>query len=153
MGFDGDWQLRDLTKLSQLVGDAAGLPLERSAPYVGRAAFAHKGGLHIAAQLRDPMAYQHVNPELVGNAQRLLISEQAGAAAIRERLAGALHQLNRMPRGLSKAWNPMIEQLRDKVKHLSMQGARFEDADATVELLLRREMPGDFAAIDEQPRQ
>lgn len=98
-------------------------------PYVGTAAFAHKGGIHVSAIMRDSRTYEHIAPELVGNKQRVLVSELAGQSNV-------LSKAQDM--GLSL--DPSSEQARkviDKIKNLEHQGYQFEGADASLELLLR----------------
>jgi 2-isopropylmalate synthase len=124
--------LRELSELSRFVAEVANLPPDEHMPYVGRSAFAHKGGVHVAAMRRSPRSYQHVEPELVGNRSRALVSELSGRANI-----------------LSKAEEHGVEleagaevELLDRVKQHEARGFSFEAAEASTELLLRRRAAG-----------
>ena len=72
-------KLAHLTELSRLLDEILNKVPNRTAPYVGSSAFAHKGGLHVSAVNKDPKTYEHINPELVGNSRQIIISEQAGS--------------------------------------------------------------------------
>ena len=80
-------RLSELSGLSHAVAEIANLAPDDHQPYVGRSAFAHKGGVHGAAQVKTPRAYQHVDPEVVGNRGRLVVSELGGKANARSRAA------------------------------------------------------------------
>jgi 2-isopropylmalate synthase len=123
--------LRRLTEVSHLVAEAANLNPDAHAPYVGRSAFAHKGGIHVAAVAKLPESYQHVDPALVGNEPRVVVSEMAGRRNVRLR-AEAL--------GVD-ARTSEAEVLR-RVKELEHRGFQFEAADGSFEMLLRRAAPG-----------
>ncbi|NDF31415.1 MAG: citramalate synthase, partial [Acidimicrobiia bacterium] len=103
-------------------------PLNPQAPYVGSGAFAHKAGLHVSAIARAKDAYEHVDPELVGNGTRFVVSEMAGKATI----AIKAEEL-----GLSMD-GPAVNQVIDDLKRLEHEGYHFEAADASLELLMRR---------------
>lgn len=123
-------QLMQLTNTARYVGEIANVHMPVGQPFVGTAAFAHKGGIHVSAILRDSRTYEHIAPETVGNRQRVLVSELAGQSNI-----------------LSKAqemgikFDPENEETRQvisKIKDLEHQGYQFEGADASLELLLRQ---------------
>ena len=118
-----------LPELSHFVAEVANIAPDAHAPYVGTSAFAHKGGVHGAATARVEQAYQHVDPALVGGQSRLVVSELGGKAnaAWRVRHLGHL-----MTDGLDPA------ELSRLVKQLESEGASFEGADASFELLVRR---------------
>ncbi len=123
---------RDLTRLPELsrfVAEVANIAPDAHAPYVGTSAFAHKGGVHGAATARVEHAYQHVDPARVGGTSRLVVSELGGRAnaAWRVRQLGDLAAEGLDPAELSKL-----------VKQLESEGASFEGADASFELLVRR---------------
>ncbi|NGM84503.1 citramalate synthase [Paenibacillus sp. 7124] len=121
--------LPHLTNTARYVSEVANVNMPVNQPYVGSAAFAHKGGIHVSAILRDSRTYEHISPELVGNKQRVLVSELAGQSNV-------LSKAQDM--GLSL--DPSSEQARkviDKIKDLEHQGYQFEGADASLELLLR----------------
>ena len=127
-------QLGDLTNASLFVAELANLPLDGQAPYVGASAFAHKAGYHVAAIVKDPDTYQHIDPDAVGNGRRILVSELSGQRNISVKLA---------ERGLdfplSKAEN---RALLDRVKEMESRGFQYEAAEASFELLALRLRPG-----------
>ena len=120
-----------LTDLSRKVSGIANLNPDEHAPYVGSAAFAHKGGIHVAAVERSPHSYEHIEPETVGNKRKFVISELAGRGNVRVRAA----ELGLKLSGNEKA-------VLDKVKELEHQGFQFENAEGTFELLLRKDAAG-----------
>ena len=122
--------LPSLYSLSHYVAEIANVVPHDSQPYVGRNAFSHKGGLHIAAVLRNPATYEHIHPEQVGNKRELLVSGQAGASIIPEKA----RQLRfRMPKKSPEA----IEMIR-RVKALEHEGYQFEGAEASLALLMHK---------------
>jgi 2-isopropylmalate synthase len=122
--------LASLRELSHTVAAIANLNPDPHAPFVGRSAFAHKGGLHAAAFAKDPMTYQHVDPALVGNAPRVVVSELAGRSSVRARAAEL---------GLD---GDSADEVLTRVKALEHEGAQFEAASGSFELLVRRAAPG-----------
>ena len=127
-------QLDQLTPLSKAIDGIAHLKANPRLPFVGQAAFAHKGGLHVAAVRKDPSCYEHLSPDQVGNQRRVLLSDQAGRHNILA-LAERLH-LRLDPDG------ELVRQIAAQVKVLESQGFQFEQAEASIELLLRRQLPG-----------
>jgi 2-isopropylmalate synthase len=123
-------QLRRLTDVAHFVAAVANLNPDGHAPYVGASAFAHKGGIHVAAVAKLPESYQHIDPALVGNEMRVVVSELSGRQNVRLR-AGDL--------GLG-ARDSDAEILR-RVKELEFQGHQFEAADGSFEMLVRRSAP------------
>ena len=121
-------QLRGLTGLSRYVAEIANLKHDRHQPYAGESAFAHKGGIHAAAVLKAASSYQHIEPELVGNATRTVVSELSGR--------GNLVTLARQ-RGLEIGAEE-AEQVLAQLKTLEHQGFAFDAAEASVDLLLHR---------------
>jgi 2-isopropylmalate synthase len=132
----GGGRLEGLTELSRSVAEIANLTPNDYQPYVGRSAFAHKGGVHGAAVAKVERSYQHIEPGTVGNAGRLVVSELGGRAntSIRARQLG--HELEGVvdPRELSQL-----------IKQLESEGLAFEGAEASFELLIRRHA-ADYAA-------
>jgi 2-isopropylmalate synthase len=124
-------RLAGLTELSRLVAELANLTHDDHLPYVGSSAFAHKGGIHVAAMLRNAESYQHIDPTQVGNRQRSVVSELSG----RGNLIDKIRQFKLNPESLD------IGRVLDEIKHLEAQGFTFEGADASVELMLRRTHP------------
>jgi 2-isopropylmalate synthase len=125
----GGGALEGLTELSRAVAEIANVAPDDYAPYVGRSAFAHKGGVHGAAVAKVERSYQHIDPTAVGNAGRLVVSELGGRAntAIRARQLG--HELD----GMIDA-----RELSRLIKQLESEGLAFEGAEASFELLIRR---------------
>lgn len=117
-----------LTQVSHHVAEVLNRPLNPQAPYVGSSAFAHKAGLHVSAIARAKDAYEHVDPELVGNGTRFVVSEMAGRATI---------QMKAAELGLAMD-GPAVNQVIDDLKRLEHEGYHFEAADASLELLMRR---------------
>jgi 2-isopropylmalate synthase len=122
--------LRDLGALSRFVAEIANIAPDDHAPYVGTSAFAHKGGVHGAATVRVRDAYQHVDPSVVGNETRLVVSELGGRA----NAAWLAEQLGHRLEGVIDA-----RSLSTLVKRLEADGASFEGAEASFELLIRRQ--------------
>ena len=124
--------LTHLPELSSFVAEVANLAPDAHAPYVGTSAFAHKGGVHGAATTRVEQAYQHVDPALVGGQSRLVVSELGGKA----NAAWRVRQLGQL---LADGLDPA--ELSRIVKQLESEGASFEGADASFELLVRHRRP------------
>jgi len=133
MGYDcvSPEQLAGLTGLSRYVAELANLTHDDHLPYVGASAFAHKGGIHVAAMLKHPASYQHIDPQRVGNRQRSVVSELSG----RGNLIDKIQQLGLNPESLD------VPAVLEQIKQLEAQGFTFEGADASVELMLRRTHP------------
>jgi 2-isopropylmalate synthase len=112
------------------VSEIANATMPLNQPYVGAAAFAHKGGVHVSAIMKHPSTYEHIRPESVGNKQRVLVSELAGQSNV-------VLKAQELNLDLSKE-NPQTKQIIEKIKELEHQGYQFEGADASLELLLRR---------------
>ncbi|MEM7799203.1 MAG: citramalate synthase, partial [Chloroflexota bacterium] len=127
-----DENLTKLSELSRFVSEVANLDHNSHFPYVGQSAFAHKGGTHVAAMLRNPDAYQHVDPILVGNERRSVVSELAGR--------GNLHEMMEKS-GLSLSKDQLATVLA-RIKEMENTGFSFEAAEASVELMMRRALPG-----------
>jgi 2-isopropylmalate synthase len=132
----GGGDLDGLTELSRSVAEIANVNPNDWQPYVGRSAFAHKGGVHGAAVAKVERSYQHIDPTVVGNAGRLVVSELGGRANIRIRAEQLGHELEGVidPKALSEL-----------VKQLESEGLAFEGAEASFELLIRRHQ-GDYSA-------
>ncbi|MED5019664.1 citramalate synthase [Paenibacillus chibensis] len=125
----GEERLKQLTNTARYVSEIANVNMPVNQPYVGNAAFAHKGGIHVSAILRDSRTYEHIVPEWVGNKQRVLVSDLAGQSNI----VSKAHEM-----GLDfDQTNEHSRKVIDKIKDLEHQGYTFEAADASLELLLR----------------
>lgn len=142
--------LRRLVELSRYVAEIANLAHDNHMPYVGMSAFTHKGGLHAHATRRDASSYQHIDPALVGNNTRILVSELAGRSNLLSKAESAGLQID----------TTEATAILDEIKELENRGFSFEGAEASVEMMLRRAQPGykppfelvDFLAIVEHRR-
>jgi 2-isopropylmalate synthase len=142
--------LARLTELSRFVAEVANLAHEDHLPYVGGSAFAHKGGIHVAAVLKNEDSYQHIDPALVGNQRRTVVSELSGQGNVLDKANEFGLDVN------SQQTRAVLEQ----VKQLEAQGFTFEGAEASVELMLRRAHPSyvppfeliDFMVVVERRR-
>jgi len=126
-----DENLRRLTELSRYVAEVANLAHDEHFPFVGASAFAHKGGIHVAAMLKNQESYQHIDPELIGNKQRTVVSELSG----RGNIVDKARQFNLDTESLD------VRSVLEQIKELESQGFTFEGAEASVELMLRRTHP------------
>ncbi|MGA8680069.1 MAG: citramalate synthase [Acidimicrobiales bacterium] len=120
-------RLERLTAVAHHVAELVNLTLDPQRPYVGTAAFAHKAGLHTSALIRRSDAYEHIQPDLVGNGTRVVVSELAGRSTLQMKAA----QL-----GLSLD-SPALQRVLDTLKRLEHAGYHFEAADGSLELLMR----------------
>jgi 2-isopropylmalate synthase len=122
-------QLAQLAESSRLISEVVNLAPDDHAPFVGLSAFAHKGGIHVSAVERNPLTYEHIRPELVGNTRRIVISDQAG-------LSNVLAKARSFGINLDKQ-DPACRQILQHLKTLENQGYQFEAAEASFELLMR----------------
>ncbi len=121
-----------LTKVSRMLDEILNRVPQKQAPYVGASAFAHKAGLHASAILKDPSTYEHIEPEIVGNARIIPMSNQAGQSNLRKRLAEAGLQVEKGDDALSR--------ILDRVKEREAEGYSYDTAQASFELLAREEL-------------
>ncbi|BBK31127.1 2-isopropylmalate synthase [Stella humosa] len=128
-GIDRDG-LKRLTGLSRLLDERLNRAPNRHAAYVGDAAFAHKGGLHVSAVEKDPRTYEHIDPALVGNRRHIIVSDQAGRSNVLARLRDAGIEI--------EPDDPKIATLVDTVKRREFDGYAYDGAEASFELLARR---------------
>jgi 2-isopropylmalate synthase len=138
MGFDAGISnigLKNLVKSSHFLDDLLAKPKDRFAPFVGEFAFAHKGGLHVSAISKNPKSYEHIEPYLVGNKRKIMVSDQAGRSNIIARLKEI---------GLDEESEEIkfsqISYLVKKVKELEAEGYAYDGADASFELLAKRSL-------------
>jgi len=126
--------LKTLRKVSTDLDERLNRAPDRHRPYVGEAAFAHKGGLHVSAVEKDPRCYEHIEPESVGNRRAILVSDQAG----RSNLVARFRDI-----GLDvEADDPRLGELLETVKTNEMQGYAYDGAEASFELLARHAIGG-----------
>ena len=126
----GPENVAKLTRFANYVADMANLRLANGSAFVGKSAFAHKGGIHVSAVLRDAITYEHVEPEAVGNARRVLVSDLSGRSNITFKLQ-------------EKGWDHLLtadarKQVLDRIKQLEFEGYELESAGGSFELLVRQ---------------
>ncbi len=122
--------IRYITQCSRLLDEILNRKPNKHLPYVGAAAFSHKGGLHVSAVQKDPKTYEHVNPEDVGNNRNIVVSDQSGRSNIMSRLKSIGIQIEEN--------DPKIKKLLEEVKDREFIGYSYDGADASFELLARR---------------
>jgi len=130
MGWEclGREHLARLADTARFVYDIANMQMAPGQPYVGPSAFAHKGGMHVAAVARDRRSYEHVDPALVGNTRKILVSELSGRGAILAKVAGTRFETDAA----------LQKKVLKEVQRLENQGYHFEAAEASFALLVRR---------------
>lgn len=121
-------KIEKLVHVSKKVAEIANKKANDHAPYVGNSAFTHKAGVHASGVLKNSQTYEHVSPESVGNARKILVSDQAGTASIKEKLAN-LKLGTKVP-------EDYITKIIDYIKQLENEGLTFENADASFEIML-----------------
>jgi 2-isopropylmalate synthase len=138
MGFEilGSENLANLTSAARFIADLANLPIPNDMPYVGASAFAHKGGVHVAAVLKDASTYEHVRPETVGNRQRVLLSDLSGRGNIFYKLKE--HGLE------ERLSDEQRVGLLETIKQMEHEGYELEAAEGTFELLVREALSPDL---------
>ncbi len=132
MGYDcvDQEKLKKLRELSRYVSEVANVPPYKQAPFVGKSAFAHKGGVHVSAIVRNPAAYEHIDPELVGNRRRVLVSDLAGKSNI---------EYKAREMGINLGGNGFgSEKIVKEIKRLEDQGFQFDAAEGSLELLMKK---------------
>ncbi|MCJ7595523.1 MAG: citramalate synthase, partial [Desulfobacterales bacterium] len=123
-------KLSRLTELSRFVSEVANVPPLNHRPFVGNSAFAHKGGVHVSAILKDPAAYEHIEPEKVGNRRRVLVSDLSGKSNIH-------YKAQEM--GIEVGGNGYgTEEIVQEIKRLEDQGFQFDAAEGSLELLIKK---------------
>ena len=122
--------LKKLKELSNFVADIVNLPVPKNMPYVGDSAFAHKGGVHASAVLKNSKLYEHIDPELVGNRRKVLVSDLAGKSNIIYKAKEFGFEIDEK--------DPKIAELIRHIKELENYGYHFEAAEASLELLIRK---------------
>jgi 2-isopropylmalate synthase len=131
----GPEKLASLASVCRFIAEVANLPLAGDQPFVGKSAFAHKGGVHVSAVLKDSATYEHVQPETVGNRQRVLVSDLSGRGNIMYKLKqhGLADRLGEDAR----------RELLERIKQMEYDGYELEAAEGTFELLVREALhPG-----------
>ncbi len=124
-----DENVKRITEISRLVWEKANLIGPNNQPFVGKSAFAHKGGIHVSAVQRNALTYEHVAPEAVGNERRILISELSGRSNVLDKLANRYPQLTD---------NDVISAVLNEIQNQENAGFSYEAAEASFDLLVRR---------------
>ena len=124
--------MEHLTSIARSASEIANLAPNDKAAYVGSHAFAHKGGMHIDAVNKTPTAYEHINPELVGNQRTILMSEVAGRSTL-------LALINAIDPSVKRD-APETQRIMDRLKQLEHEGYQFETAESSFELIVRKEL-------------
>lgn len=127
-GCIGEDELAQLTEASRFVSEVVNLAPDEHAPFVGRSAFAHKGGIHVSAVERNPLTYEHIQPEQVGNRRRIVISEQSGLSNVLAKARTFGIELDHH--------QPEARQILQRMKDLESEGYQFEAAEASFALLM-----------------
>jgi len=122
--------LKELVHVSHFISEISNMRIRPDQPYVGDSAFAHKGGMHINAVMKNPETYEHVDPGLVGNHRRVLVSELGGKTGIMLRAKAMEFDL--------KKEDPKTQRLLKLIQKLENQGYHFEAAEASFELLMKK---------------
>ncbi|MBF0517169.1 MAG: citramalate synthase, partial [Nitrospirae bacterium] len=134
LGYDclggGGAALTQLRDVSRYVTEIANMPHFKRQPYVGDSAFAHKGGMHVSAIQKHSATYEHIKPALVGNSQRILISDLAGKSTLQRKAEEF---------GVHMGGKASTQKLLDRLKDLENQGYQFEGAEASFELMIKKE--------------
>ncbi len=132
MGFDciADDRIKELTKVSHFVSEISNMRQRTDQPYTGVSAFAHKAGVHINAVMKNPRSYEHIDPVIVGNRRRILVSELAGKT-------GILLRAKELEFDLSKE-DPETKRILKLIQNLENQGYHFEAAEASFEILMKK---------------
>ena len=135
MGFEtgvDEAGLQQLTRISRALDERLNRPSNRHAAYVGASAFAHKAGLHVSAVEKDPACYEHIPPEAVGNSRQILVSDQAGRSNFLARFRDLGIEMDR--------GDERVARLVETVKQREFDGYAYDTAEASFELLVRREL-------------
>ena len=130
-------QMKNLSAVSRYVSEIANMAHNERAPYVGHSAFAHKGGMHIDGVNKNPLSFEHIQPELVGNERRILMSEVSGRSTILKRIQKIAPWVDKN--------SPETKFLVDELKRLEHEGYQFEGAESSFELLVRRALGKDVS--------
>ena len=132
MGYDcvGPEKLKQLTELSRYVSEVANVPPLNQRPFVGKSAFAHKGGVHVSAIMKSPISYEHIDPKKVGNRRRILVSDLSGKSNIE-------YKAREMDIRLEENGHDS-QKIVGEIKKLEDQGYQFDAAEGSLELLIKK---------------
>lgn len=124
--------LEQLAGVCRTVAEISNIRIVHGAPFIGKSAFAHKGGMHIDGVQKNPVSFEHIEPTVVGNERRLLMSEVAGRALMLKRISKVVPQLDKD--------DPVTISLMDELKNLESEGYQFEGAESSFDLVIRRHL-------------
>ena len=127
-----DAKLKELTETSRYVAEISNMAQRANQPFVGEAAFAHKGGVHVNAVMKNPRTYEHIEPATVGNQRKILVSELSGRSSLVFKAKGLALDLAKE--------TPQAKRLLTLLQQLEHKGYHFEAAEGSLELLLKREL-------------
>jgi 2-isopropylmalate synthase len=132
MGYDvvSEDHLKKLTEISRYVSELANLKHRKNLAYVGESAFAHKGGVHVSAVMKTPKTYEHVEPDIVGNARRVLVSDLSGRSNVMYKAAELGLKIDEK--------SPSAQKIVDEIKEMEHSGYYYEDAEGSLELLIKK---------------
>tara|TARA_Y100001960_G_scaffold41140_1_gene40086 strand:- start:371 stop:1936 length:1566 start_codon:yes stop_codon:yes gene_type:complete len=131
-----DTNLKKLYQVSNYINELANLPRNNKLPFVGKSAFAHKGGIHVSAVVKNNLTYEHIEPSSVGNSRRILISDLSGKSNVK-------YKLNELK--INNISDEEIIKIVNELKRLENEGYEFEGVDASFELLAKK-ISGDYEA-------
>ncbi len=137
-----DKALSELTESSRIIAEICNMKHRDNQPYIGKSAFAHKGGVHVNAVMKNPVTYEHVDPEQVGNQRRILVSELSGKSTMTVKAEELGIHLGKDP--------ALAKKVLDQVRQLEHQGYHFEVAEGSFEVLMQRSLKGfkDFFKLE-----
>ncbi|MGE5472819.1 MAG: citramalate synthase [Ignavibacteriales bacterium] len=143
--------IEKITSTARYISEIANIMHNERAPYVGNCAFAHKGGMHIDAVMKNSTSFEHINPSIVGNERKVLMSEVSGRSTI-------ISAIKEVDPGIEKD-SPEAKKIIDRLKQLEHEGYQFEGAESSFELVIRKELGKhkdffeleDFKVIDTDP--
>ncbi|MGL5353089.1 MAG: citramalate synthase [Clostridium sp.] len=132
MGYEvmSDKLASELTSKARYIAEVSNIPLADEMPYVGNSAFAHKGGMHVDAVYKSSESYEHIKPEFIGNNRRFLVSEVSGKSTILREVQKIFPQITKD--------SQEIQNITNKLKELEHEGYKFEGAEGTIELVIRK---------------
>lgn len=125
-------QMQNLTKTAHYISEVSNSFVAANQPYVGKSAFAHKGGMHVDGVSKLPLSFEHIQPETVGNQRAFLMSEMAGRAAVYSQVRGLDDTVGKD--------SPQTQQIVDRLKEMENRGYQFESAAASLQILMLRQL-------------
>lgn len=145
-------KLKGITSFSNKFSEIANIRVNRNTPYVGKNAFTHKAGMHIDGVNKNPLSFEHITPDLVGQSRQFILSEVAGRMAVIDKAKSILPDIDKT--------SPLAGQILERLKELESEGFVYEDAEASFELVIKkiaglykeRFKVNEFKAITDKPR-